>query len=88
MKRLIVLLAMAIAVGGCVDQPPRPSVPLTVRIPVPVPCKVTQPSEPAWAVDALPLGSDIWTQMTALRAERMQRKGYESELIAAIQACQ
>jgi len=87
MKRLIALIVAVVGMSGCMDQP-RPAVPITVKVPVPVPCNVTSPQVPAWAVDALPLGSDIWTQMDALRAERLQRKGYEGELIAAIQACQ
>jgi len=87
MKRLIGLMVAAVAMSGCMDQP-RPAMPVTVKVPVPVPCKVTKPQAPAWAVDGLPLGADIWTQMDALRAERLQRKGYEGELIAALNACQ
>jgi len=37
---------------------------------------------------SLPLGSDIWDQMKALRAERWQRQGYETELEAAVKVCQ
>ncbi len=66
---------------------PRP-VPVEVKIPVPVPCKVSVPTPPAFAVDALPLGAGIWDQMLALRAERLQRKGYEEVLLAAIKGCQ
>lgn len=62
--------------------------PVEVRVPVAVPCKAPVPVAPAFAVDALPIGSGIWEQLKALRAERWQRKGYETELEAAVKACQ
>jgi len=55
---------------------------------VAVPCKAPTPQRPLFAVDGLPLGSGIWDQMKALRAERLQRQGYEAELEAAVSACQ
>lgn len=58
-----------------------------VEIPVPVPCKVAVPARPDFAVDHLEIGSGIWRQMQALRAERLQRQGYEIELEAALQSC-
>jgi hypothetical protein len=87
MKRLVLVVSAIAACAGCTKQV-RPAVPVTVKIPVAVSCKVTLPKAPAWAVDALPLGAAIWDQMAALRGERLQRKGYEGELLAAIQACQ
>ena len=45
-------------------------------------------ARPAFAVDALSIGAGIWEQMSALRAERIQRIGYETELEAAVKACQ
>lgn len=65
-----------------------PVQPVEVRVPVAVPCKAPVPVRPAFAVDALPVGSGVWDQMAALRAERYQRKGYEAELEAAVQSCQ
>ena len=65
-----------------------PVQPVEVRVPVAVPCNAPVPVRPAFAVDALPVGSGVWDQMAALRAERYQRKGYESELEAAVQSCQ
>jgi hypothetical protein len=89
MKRPYLYVWLAMALGGCASQPQvAPAVPVTVSVPTPVPCKVALPQAPGWDVDALPLGSDIWDQMAALRAERLQRIGYEGELLSAIQACQ
>jgi hypothetical protein len=87
MRQLIAFALMALVLAACTAVPGAPAV-QRVNIPVPVPCKVTMPDAPAWAVDALPLGSDIWQQMQALRAERLQRQGYEAELEAAVRACQ
>jgi hypothetical protein len=85
---LVVLVLIVLALlTGCTTVPSAPEV-TEVKVPVPVPCKIDAPVPPAFAVDALPLGSDAWTQMQALRVERLQRQGYESELLAAIEACQ
>ncbi len=81
------LLPLALCLLTACASAPRP-VPLAVKIPVAVPCKVEVPAPPAFAVDALPLGAGIWEQMLALRAERLQRKGYEAVLLAAIKGCQ
>jgi uncharacterized lipoprotein YmbA len=81
----IVAAAMALALTGCATTAPMVQ---EVLVPVSVPCRVEPPVQPAFAVDSLPVGSGIWEQMKALRAERLQRQGYEAELEAAIQSCQ
>lgn len=81
---LAVILSFCIV--GCATTLP-PGQPVEVRVPVAVPCKAPVPVRPAFAVDALPIGSGVWDQMAALRAERFQRKGYEAELEAAVQSC-
>lgn len=81
----ILALALAAMLAGCVTLPA--PVVTTVEIPVSEKCDAPVPSRPAFAVDALPLGADIFDQSKALRAERQQRKGYEIELEAAVQAC-
>ena len=74
-------------IPGCATTP-RLAQPVEVSVPVAVPCKAPVPECPAFAVDALPIGSGIGEQMKVLRAERFQRKGYEAELEAAVKACQ
>ncbi|WP_240921167.1 hypothetical protein [Metapseudomonas otitidis] len=71
--------------AGC-TAPVVPS-PMEVRVPVPIPCRVELPAAPAFAVSALALDAPIDQQMKALRAERLQRMGYERELVAALNAC-
>lgn len=87
MKRLTVVLCLVLAgCAGQVAEPPEPAV-VRVEVPVQVPCRTERVPRPAFAVDALPVGADIGEQMRALRAERLQRKGYEARLEAAIEAC-
>lgn len=71
--------------AGCAAPAVPP--PVEVRVPVLVPCRVELPAAPAFAVSALTLDAPIDQQMKALRAERLQRMGYERELVAALDAC-
>ena len=82
------MLMSVLILGGCGAMQTAAVQPVEVRVPVAVPCKAPIPVRPAFAVDALPVGSGVWDQMKALRAERLQRMGYESELEAAVKACQ
>lgn len=83
----IAALVVSFSMSGCAGPAPAPVV-QEVRVPVPVPCHVDVPERPAFAVDGLPIGSGIWQQMKALRAERLDRQAYELELEAAVRACQ
>lgn len=71
--------------AGCAAPAVPP--PVEVRVPVPVPCRAELPAAPAFAVSALALDAPIDQQMKALRAERLQRMGYERELVAVLDAC-
>lgn len=82
MKKYILILTM---LAGCSTA--IPSV-VKVNIPIGVPCKTEFIAPPVFTVDALPIGSNIWDQMAALRADRILRQGYEQQLQAAINACQ
>lgn len=88
MKRLIAVLCLALAgCAGQVAEPPEPQV-VRVEVPVQVPCRTERVQRPVFAVDVLPIGATIAEQMRALRADRLQRKGYELRLEAAVEACQ
>lgn len=84
----IAMLAALMVLAGCATPAQRAPDVQQVLIPTPVPCKLSTPTKPAFAVDALPVGSGVFRQMSALRAERKQRQGYEAELEAAIKSCQ
>ena len=87
MKGLPIVLAMLLA--GCAGQVAEPPEPVVVRVEVPVevPCRTERVPRPAFAVDALRIGAPNDEQMRALRAERKQRKAYETRLEAAVAAC-
>jgi hypothetical protein len=80
------ILLLCVLVTGC-GSFKAPST-ITVDVPVYTPCVIAQIDRPDLAVDNLPIGSNIWEQMKALRAERIQREAYESILEKAIQSCQ
>lgn len=87
MKRLTVVLCLALAgCAGQVAEPPEPAV-VRVEVPVQIPCHTERVPRPVFAVDVLPVGASIDEQMRALRADRRQRQGYEVRLEAAIDAC-
>jgi hypothetical protein len=58
-----------------------------VEVPVSVPCRPAEVARPALATDALALDAGIWDQMRALRAERLQLRGYAVRLEAALAGC-
>jgi hypothetical protein len=82
MKKAILL---CLFVTGCANQIPAV---VRVEVPVSVPCVIKHVEKGGFAVDSLSTEADIWAQMAALRAERIQRKAYEAVLEAAIKACQ
>lgn len=87
MKRLTVVLCLALAgCAGRVVEPPESTV-VRVEVPVQIPCRIERVRRPVFAVDVLPIGASIDEQMRALRADRRQRQGYEARLEAAVEAC-
>lgn len=86
MMKIFIAAALMIVLSGCAST--RVPVVVQVKVPVLVPCKITQIDKPVFAVDELQIGLDAWTQMRALRADRLQRKGYEEILEGAIKSCQ
>lgn len=79
-------MLVMVALAGCAGQvEPEPR---TVRVDVPVPCRLPAVEVPAWAAAGLRKGDDLQTKVRALLAERRQRIGYEAQLLAANRACQ
>ncbi len=72
--------------AGRLVNDPEPQV-VRVEVPVQIPCRTERVPRPAFAVDSLPIGATVDEQMRALRAERLQRQGYEARLEAAVEAC-
>ncbi len=84
----VVLMLVMVALAGCAGQvEPEPRT-VRVDVPVAVPCRVPPVEVPAWATAGLKKSDDIQTKVRALLAERLQRIGYEAQLLAANRACQ
>ncbi|HBQ8682757.1 TPA: hypothetical protein L9A61_005871 [Klebsiella pneumoniae] len=82
------ILIFAVALAGCAGQvEPEPRT-VRVEVPVAVPCRVPAVEVPVWATAGLRKGDDLQTKVRALLAERLQRIGYEAQILAANQACQ
>lgn len=84
--RVAWLLPFALLSGCSTGGQPAPEL-VEVKVPVLVACKAVAPAVPAFAVESLALDATIDQQMKVLRAERLQRIGYERELLAALQVC-
>ncbi|HCK7402597.1 TPA: hypothetical protein N0X62_001015 [Pseudomonas aeruginosa] len=84
----VVLMLVIVALVGCAGQvEPEPRT-VRVEVPVAVPCRVPAVEVPVWATAGLRKGDDLQTKVRALLAERLQRIGYEAQILAANQACQ
>ncbi|HGM7497167.1 hypothetical protein [Pseudomonas aeruginosa] len=84
----VVLMLVMVALAGCAGQvEPEPRT-VRVEVPVAVPCRVPAVEVPVWATAGLRKGDDLQAKVRALLAERLQRIGYEAQLLAANRACQ
>jgi hypothetical protein len=61
--------------------------PVTVEVPVPVPCQAPVITRPVWPTQDLTDRSTLLDQVKALLAENELRQGYETQLEAILQAC-
>lgn len=77
-----VLLAAVAGLAGCGVSPLQ-----TVKVPVPVECRVQTPARPAMPTEALTPGVDLDRYVAASQAEIELREGYEGELRAALAQC-
>jgi hypothetical protein len=59
-----------------------------VKVPVPVPCRITPIKKPEMPVDTLAKGDTLHTKAKTLASELERREAYEKELVAAIGSCQ
>ncbi|HDY5487667.1 TPA: hypothetical protein RQ742_004863 [Pseudomonas aeruginosa] len=84
----VVLMLVVVALAGCAGQvEPEPRT-VRVEVPIEVPCRAPAVEVPAWAAAGLKKSDDLQTKVRALLAERLQRIGYEAQLLAANRACQ
>lgn len=85
MKHLLVGLLLLLA--GCAGKTPEVRT-VPVEVPVLVPCRMNSVAAPAFAAVGLKKTDSLEVKVRALLAERRQRIGYESELLASLSACQ
>lgn len=78
--RLLVLPPIFLALAACASKPP-----ITVKVPVAVPCVTEQVEEPVYPVASANAG--IFERVKVLLAEVEMRKGYEAKLKAVIAGC-
>lgn len=76
------LLLASLLLAGCSTTPER------FEVPVSVPCKAPIPAKPVFATEILAKDANVFERAKAVLAEIKQRRAYETELEAAILACQ
>ncbi len=86
MRRVLIMVALALA--GCGGQVEPQVQYVRVEVPVQVPCRAPEVAVPAWAAAGLRKTDSLEAKVRALLAERRQRVGYEKQMEAAILACQ
>ncbi len=86
--QVVQVLGLVFALAGCAGRQDAEPRTVRVEVPVAVPCRVPAVEVPAWAAAGLRKDDDLQTKVRALLAERLQRIGYEAQLLAANRACQ
>ena len=79
--RAILGACAAMLLAGCATNP------ATVRVAVPVPCRVQVPPRPEMPTENLPVDAALDDFVAAAAAEIERREGYELQLRAALAAC-
>lgn len=84
-KQSLIVAALAGLLAGCAA----PSAPRVqhVHMPVPVPCRESEPPRPAMPTEALDADVTLDAFAAAAIAEIERREGYEGQLRAALAAC-
>lgn len=85
--RALLLLSLVIVAGCATTDPSIKVVTQKVEIPIAVPCKEELPAPPDYCFTKLTEQSDIFEKTKCLLSDRYLNLGYESELIAKLNAC-
>jgi len=85
MKRYALLAAVVGLVGSLAACGAAPI--QTVKVPVPVECRVQMPARPAMPTESLAPGVNLDQFSASAMAEIELREGYEGELRAALEQC-
>jgi hypothetical protein len=82
-----VCIIVALALAACAT-PQTLTVTKTVKVPVSVPCRVTLPAAPVFALSACKVTDPLFVKARAAIVEINQRKAYEAQIIGAAKACE
>lgn len=85
MRTLLILSALALA--GCAGRVEPQVQYVRVEVPVQVPCRAPEVAVPAWATADLRKTESLELKVRALLAERLQRIGFEKQLLASVESC-
>lgn len=86
-SKLLAIVAL-VALSGCATTDPvLKVVTQRVEVPVPVACKEEAPALPDYCFSKLTEGSDIYDKTKCLLSDRDRSLGYETELLAKLNAC-
>lgn len=83
--RLIILVALIPLLASCAGD--KIYTPTEVDIAVPTPCNVTIPPEPDWYLNHVSSQALLQEKVKAILADRELNKGYDAQLIAALESC-
>lgn len=81
-------IVLALALQGCAGRVEPQVQYVRVEMPVQVPCRTPEVAVPPWAAAGLRKTDSLEVKVRALLAERLQRIGYEKQLVAAVSACE
>lgn len=87
MRMMSILCALALALAGCGGRIEPQVQYVRVEVPVQVPCRAPEVAAPPWAAASLRKTDSLEVKVRAMLAERLQRIGYEKQLLAASLAC-
>nr|WP_295978879.1 hypothetical protein [uncultured Variovorax sp.] len=79
---LTAVLGLSCSLAGCGSAPTR-----TLKVPVPVECRVVVPARPVMPTEQLAAAADLDQFVAAAMAEIELREGYEGELRSRLGAC-
>lgn len=80
-------LVLTLSLAGCAGKVEPQTQYVRVEVPVQVPCRASEVAVPTWAAAGLLKTDSLEVKVRALLAERLQRMGYERQLIAEVQSC-
>lgn len=81
------LIALCLALSGCITETIIVKEPVEVPVPVPVPCIDEMPEVPEWATDYLKESDGLFEIGRTLMVELEQRRRYGLQLETLLQSC-